>query len=386
MEFNKINFKDKLVFVRVDFNVPLQFKGKGFQLTLSARMEEHAKTIKTLIKKKAKIVLLAHQSKPGKKDFVDLHKHALLLSELIKKPVLFVPDVIGKEAQTAVSNLKAGEVLLLDNVRKIKDEMECPNGKCDKASLIKTYQKVCDYFVLDAFSVAHRSQASVVGFKNKTVYGPVLSNELKHLEKLRKSKNVVLIFGGGKPEDTLKILKKWLQQNRAKKIILCGIPGMLLVSNFYTNKQITNFIESKGYKQLAKEFFEISKKHEIFIPRDVSLEGKIVPIEEIPKNKGEIVDIGPKTINYFSKAIKGEIVLYNGTAGLTDVKEYSVGTTKLLKAITRAKKSYIGGGDTLMILKTNKISQNKFTFVSLSGKAFIQYVSGDELVALKSTK
>ncbi|MCD6227024.1 phosphoglycerate kinase [Candidatus Micrarchaeota archaeon] len=373
--------KDKTVFVRVDFNVPIV---DGWPVQ-TQRMKEHAKTVNLLLKMGAKVVLLAHQGRPGKRDFVHLDKHATVFSKIINRPVRFVSDVVGKRAQHAVLSLRPGEVLLLDNVRMVEDEMKCHDKRCKKSMLVKTYKDICDVFILDAFSVAHRAHASVIGFSDRAIPGPVLLDEVNHLKRLKNAKNVVLVLGGGKPEDTLKIIKKWCSDGRAYAFLLTGVPAVIILSYYFPNRSSIKFIEQKGFESLIKKYVSLSNKCKMFIPRDVNVNGKIINIEDLSNRNVLIKDIGPKTVEYYSQIINRKTVLFNGPAGVYE-EGYVKGTCGLLRAISKAKMSYLGGGDTLEVLKKCRISRNKFTYVSLSGKAFIKYVSGESLPGLRMLK
>ncbi|RLG18584.1 phosphoglycerate kinase, partial [Candidatus Micrarchaeota archaeon] len=156
---DEFNFNGKVALVRFDLNSPVDKKtGK---IEKSARLEAHAKTLKELCRKNAKVVILAHQGRQGGYDFLPLEQHAKNLSEESGVEVKFVPDVAGEEAKKAIEGLKAGGAILLDNVRKLDDETE---GKPAEASIVKALAPLAQVFVLDAFSVAHRAHASVVGF------------------------------------------------------------------------------------------------------------------------------------------------------------------------------------------------------------------------------
>jgi len=207
------NFKGKTVLVRSDLNSEV-IKGK---ISQNERLKSSKKTISELLKKGAKVVVLAHQGRPKKKDFTSLKQHAKLLG------INFVPDIIGKKAVKAIKELKPKQALLLENVRKLKEEFENKNNK-----LVKTLVPLCDYYVNDAFSVCHRKQTSLIQFpkKLKSCIGRTLETELKHLKNLKK--DTIYILGGGKPNDVALLLNK-------KQILLTG--------------DVANIgLQSRGYK------------------------------------------------------------------------------------------------------------------------------------------
>ncbi|GAF99347.1 unnamed protein product, partial [marine sediment metagenome] len=168
------SFKNKRVLVRVDLNSPVVNK----KIKLSERLTEHSKTLKELSGKKAKVVVLAHQGRPNEEDFLSLEQHAKLLNKYVK--IKFVNDTLGKKAINAIKNLRSGEILLLENIRFLKEEFK----PSKENKIVKTLEHLFDIFVNDAFSVSHRSQTSIVGFKNlEKCAGRVMGQELKSLEK-----------------------------------------------------------------------------------------------------------------------------------------------------------------------------------------------------------
>ena len=155
--------KDKTVLLRIDINVPYDEKTR--KVGDSDRLREHAKTIKELSDRGTKLVLLSHQGRKGDPDFVHLDQHAILLSKHVGKEVKFIDDIVGERSKGAIKSLRSGEILLLDNVRFLDDEAEEKTPEEHKNStIVKALSPLADVFVNDAFSAAHRSQASVVGF------------------------------------------------------------------------------------------------------------------------------------------------------------------------------------------------------------------------------
>ncbi|HJZ19064.1 MAG TPA: phosphoglycerate kinase, partial [Candidatus Nanoarchaeia archaeon] len=182
------NIAGKKILLRVDLNSDA-VNGK---IVESPRIEAHSETIKFLQNKKAKIVILAHQGTPGKKDCLSLKQHAKLLNKYVK--IRFVPEVIGKKSWSAISSLKSGEALLLENVRYLKSELE-PSANNDFVNFMKELE--FDFYVNDAFSVCHRNQTSIVSFPKvfPSAIGLVLENELRNVEKLKsKIKNCLFIL------------------------------------------------------------------------------------------------------------------------------------------------------------------------------------------------
>jgi len=170
----------KTVIIRVDINTYYDASSK--KLSDSPRIKAHAKTIKELQEKKAKVVVLAHQGRKGDDDFISLEKHAELLNKYLEKPIEFVDDIVGEKAKKKIRELKEGEGILLDNVRFLEDETkEKSIEEHANSTIVKELAPLANYFVLDGFSVAHRSHASVVGFSTvlPSIAGRVMERELK---------------------------------------------------------------------------------------------------------------------------------------------------------------------------------------------------------------
>ena len=211
------NLQGKKIILRVDLNCDVQ-NGK---IVESERIKEHAKTIKFLQNKRAKIVILAHQGNLGERTCTSLKQHAKFLNKYAK--VKFVPQVIGKKTWLAISQMKNGEAILLENVRFLKDE----SNPSANNSFVKFFKEAgFDYYVNDAFSVSHRNQTSIVSFPKvfPSVIGFVFEEELKHIQKLKsKMKNCLFVLGGAKSRDLMPLLGKGKILSTGKLSLLCLI-------------------------------------------------------------------------------------------------------------------------------------------------------------------
>ncbi|MEM4336362.1 MAG: phosphoglycerate kinase [Candidatus Anstonellales archaeon] len=380
-----VDLKGKVVIKRIDLNSPVS----NGEVLPNPRIREHAKSVRELSDVGAKIVLLSHQGAPGDEDFITLKQHAQLLAEEVGKPVKFVPDVCGEEAKKAIKELKDGEIVLLENVRFVEDEMK--EESVSEAKIVKELSPLADYFILDALSVSHRKHASVVGFGEKlpVLAGRTLIKELEALDKVSKGEDVVFVMGGSKVKDSLKIMKK--QLNGKNKFLLGGV-----IANLFLYAEGNDIGASMGYlitndmMKYVDEVKEIMAKHreEIFLPVDVAVktetgEKEIVKVGE--KIRGEILDIGPETVKKYSKIIKkAKYIVMNGPMGMYEVLDFSFGTEDVLRAITESKGfSLIGGGHTTNALELFGLDESKFGYISLSGKAFLRYLGGEELVGVE---
>jgi len=392
LTLDNFDFSGKTAFVRVDLNCPVD--EKTLAVEKSERIAGHARTVAELSEKGAKVVVLAHQGRKGDYDCISLSQHSLLLGDEAKKPVKFVDDVCGAKAKAAIKSLKAGEILLLDNVRFLDDEAKYKTIEDNaNATIVRELSPLCDVFVLDAFSASHRAQASIVGFCGKPVVaGRVMQHELEALGKLRTpQKPAVFVFGGAKSDDSINIMQQWLSAGKVDYVLTCGVLGELfiLASGRELGKTLVYLKENKitEYLPTAKEML-VKYNGKILFPQDVAIvsggKRKELALFELPSN-GLIVDIGKKTAQaYCEKISLAKTVMMNGPAGIYEKKESEYGTKTLLKAIESSGAfSVMGGGHTLSALGRFKINKKKLGYISLAGKALMEYLSGDELPGVK---
>ena len=409
------NFKNKTILLRVDINSHFDPE-KG--LTKTPRIKAHAKTIKELIEKQAKVVILAHQGRKGEKDFIHLDRHAKLLSEEVGQEIKFINDIIGEKAVKAVKALNPGEALLLDNVRFLEDETakksieEHANSK-----IVKALSPLADYFILDGFSVAHRSHASVVGFTTRlpSIAGRVLEGEVTALSKAlmplpdgfdiigptmilpdlpRLSlKWKIFVLAGAKVDDCVDVMEHLTKERfkKIEKILLGGLLAnlFLLAAGIDIGEASKSILEKKGYLELlpkAKELLK-QKQPEIMLPIDVAFEkeGKRAEAASFPVD-GVIKDIGSETIKEYERIISdAESIVLKGPVGVYEDERFAYGTRRVLEAVAYAKGfSLVGGGDTSTAIETLGIEKEKFSYISLAGGAFIAFLSGKELPGLKA--
>jgi len=411
------DLKGKTTIVRVDINTYYDVSSK--KLSDSPRIRAHAKTIKELQEKGAKVVVLAHQGRKGDEDFISLEKHADLLNRYLERPIEFVEDIVGEKAKKKIKELKDGEAILLDNVRFLDDETkEKSIEEHANSTIVRELAPLANYFVLDGFSVAHRSHASVVGFSTvlPSIAGRVMEKELKAISKAffdfgDKFKIVgnlllhdlprfqlkwdVFILAGAKVDDCLKVMERLATSKNLemKKILLGGLTANLFLhaSNIDINDENRKVLKDMGYLQLedrAKKLLE-NYKNNIILPEDVAMEedGNRVEydVKNIPK-KGLILDVGRKTIDKFKEILKdAKYVIVKGPLGMYERQPFSIGTREILEFLSNLRGfTLIGGGDTSTALELFGIPEEKFSYVSLAGGALIDYLSGKELPGIKA--
>ncbi|MEN9625957.1 MAG: Phosphoglycerate kinase [archaeon] len=366
---------NKTVLLRADLNSEVT-KGK---VIFSERMKAAVATMRELHKKKAKVVVIAHQGRPQDRDFTSMKQHASYLKEYI--PIRFINDLTGKKAQEAIKNLKKGELILLENVRSEKDEFH-PEKKNNK--LVQALAPHADLYVNDAFSVSHRNQTSITAFPKYLPHGVgrLFEQELYSLKKIH-LQNSLFILGGAKPEENLALLKN-------KNILSCGYfcHLCLIAKGYRLGKQ--EDVLKKEIKDFPAVIKHIKKYlHHIQTPIDFAIQEKgkrkEISLEQLPIDK-LLFDIGDRTIEQYTKEItKATSIFYKGPSGLYSDTRFMKGTKELLKAIANSKAfSVIGGGHSNEAIKRSHINKNKFDYISLSGGALIEYLAGKKLPGLEA--
>lgn len=367
-----LDLQGKTVILRVDLNSPIENK----KIVMNDRIKQSADSIKQLQRKKAKVVVISHQGRPGKKDFTSLKQHSKLINKITK--IKFVNDIIGKKAQKEIDNLKQGQAILLENVRTLKQEF---NNKRNNP-FVKILSKKADLYVNDAFSVSHRKQASITGFPKvlPSVIGLNFAKELEALDKI-KSKNALYVLSGSKAEENLKVLEK----NKKSKVLAGGLFGeMCLVSKGYKlGEKDQLFQDEKNNIKKLKKFPNVKNPTDLAI--QVENKRKEISIKQLPTEYISY-DIGKQTIEEFLKEIKkAKVIFVKGPLGVYEKKGFETGTKQVLTAIANSKAyTVLGGGHLTGALDKLKINKNKFNHVSLSGGAFISYISGEKLPGLEA--
>jgi phosphoglycerate kinase len=393
------DLKGKTILLRADLNSPYNREEK--KIEDCERVREHAKTVKFLIEKSAKVVILSHQGRKGDEDFTNLEQHAELLSKHLGQKVKFVDDVVGERALSEIKKLKEGEAILLDNVRFLDEEtQEKSPEEHSKGKLVQTLAPLADFFVQDAFSASHRSHASIVGFSPvlPTIAGKVMEKELKSVEKALEALGInVFILGGAKPEDCLDIME-FLFKNRPEcieKVLACGTVGEIFLAAKGYNLGIPTlkFFEQKGFMKLIPQARRLLENYEleIEIPTDVAVEEngkrKEINLKELPA-ESLILDIGSETIQRYLEIIRNaRTIVVKGPAGVYEKVGFEIGTREILEATADSKAfTLIGGGDTGLAIEKLGIEKEKFSYISLGGGALITYLAGKPMPGIEALK
>jgi len=379
--------KGKKVILRVDLNVPM----KDGSITEVSRIIKILPTIKLLIEKKAKIVILSHIGRPKGKvvNGMSLEPISKKLSDLLNLEVLFNKNQINEKTFAEIDKIPDGSVMMMENIRFYEGEEK------NEDSFSKKISSLGDIYINDAFSCSHRAHSSIKGITKyiPSYCGLQFVEEMNALKKITSkiTRPVTCIIGGSKISTKIKIISNLIKD--FDNIIIVGGMGNAMLKN--TGINIGKSVCDDGYKDLVREILKKSETHDcqIYYPLDVVVSktldgnGTIKEINEVDDDE-MILDIGPKTIASIKNIVEdSNTVLWNGPAGYFENPNFANGTKKILEIIAKKRvkdKIYAvaGGGETVAVInKFNKL--NTFNFVSTAGGAFLEYLEGKELPGIK---
>jgi len=385
----QVELKGKRVFIRVDFNVPLDEKNK---ITDDTRILLSLPTIRFVSEAGGKVILASHLGRPkGKRDpKFSLAPVAKRLSQLLGKKVAFATDCIGEEVQKQIEGLKEGDVILLENLRFHPEEEK------NEEAFSKALAALCDVYVNDAFGTAHRAHASTEGmtrFVKTVAVGFLMMKEVESLEKalVNPEKPYVAILGGAKVSDKIGVI-----QNLLDKVTTLLIGGGMA----YT------FLKAQGFqvgKSLVEEdqiglslslLEEARGKITFFLPSDhvaaermdIQAKRKVVKNDKIPPG-WVCLDIGPETVKTFSKEIQSaKTIVWNGPMGVFELEPFSHGTFAIAKAIANSHTfSIVGGGDSVAAVKQAGVA-DRISHISTGGGASLEFLEGKKLPGIEALR
>ncbi|MGE6231422.1 phosphoglycerate kinase [Paenibacillus chitinolyticus] len=376
-----VEVNGKRVFVRVDFNVPLE----NGQITDDTRIRETLPTIKFLIDKGAKVILASHLGRPKGQVNEDLRLTpvAARLSELLGKPVAKADEAVGEAVQAKVNELKDGDVLLLENVRFY------PGEEKNDPELAKQFAALADLYVNDAFGAAHRAHASTEGIAHQlpAVSGLLMEKELDVLGKALNNpeRPFTAIVGGSKVKDKIDVINKMLEI--ADNILIGG--GLSYTFFKAQGHEIGQSLVDNEKLDLALGFIEKAKKlgKNFLLPVDIVISDdfsanantNIVNIDSIPAD-WEGIDIGPKTRELYADVIKNsKLVVWNGPMGVFEIEPFSHGTRAVAQACADTSAyTVIGGGDSAAAAEKFYLA-DKMDHISTGGGASLEFMEGKVL-------
>jgi phosphoglycerate kinase len=398
-----LNLAQKRVFVRVDYNVPMEERDGKMVINDSTRIKETLPTLRLLIGQGAKIILAAHLGRPkGKREpSMSLRPVAALLSEMLGCPVAFVDDCIGEKVAAAVAALRPGGLLLLENVRYYNEE------EANDPAFAEKLAAVADAYVNDAFGAAHRAHASTEGVARviarrggSCAAGLLMERELRFLgnELEKPGRPFVVILGGAKVSDKIQVIDRLLE--KADTILIGG--AMAYTFLLALGQKIGQSLSEPDKKDVALAALAKAKSRNIqfLLPTDhilatrvdtgkLNKKGKpVIEFQNVRVFSGSDVpdpeaglDIGPQTSRRYAEIIlQAKTILWNGPMGLFEDKRFAAGTLAVAQAVADATakhgaKSIIGGGDSVKALNQSGLA-GKVTFMSTGGGASLEFLEG----------
>ncbi|QQL49496.1 phosphoglycerate kinase [Mucilaginibacter ginkgonis] len=389
---DQVSFSGKKALIRVDFNVPLD---KDFNITDDTRITAALPTIKKILKEGGAVILMSHLGRPkeGPTDKYSLKHIVSHLSDLLGQQVEFADDSIGEEAVSKAKDLKAGEVLLLENLRFYKEEEKGDQAFAEKLS------KLGDVYVNDAFGTAHRAHASTAiiaqFFPEAKYFGYLMASELENAEKIlnHAEKPFTAIMGGAKVSDKIELIEKLLE--KVDNLIIGG--GMAYTFAKAQGGEIGKSLLEADKQDLALELVKKAeaKGVKLYLPVDSIIADdfnnnantRVSSNKEIPAD-WEGLDIGPETVKTFSKVIEeSKTILWNGPMGVFEMESFDKGTKAVAEALVKATDNgaytLIGGGDSAAAVAKFGLS-DQVSYVSTGGGALLEYMEGKELPGVKA--
>jgi phosphoglycerate kinase len=393
----------KVIILRIDINSSVN--PETGEILDNTRIKRHAETVRELSEKKAKIVILAHQSRLGKLDCISLKEHAKIMAEIINIKIDFIPELYNQKVIDSIKKLKNGDILMLENVRFDEEENELntfENNTFEKQAnckMVATLSPLADLFVNDAFAAAHRCQPSLVGFAEKlpAVAGRVMQRELDFLGKAIVSgpQPRIAILGGSKAADSVSISEYFLKKG-VDYILTGGVVAniFLLATGHDIGEPSKDFIKKNipNYETIISQAKYLVKEYgnQIIYPKDVALNnnGKRIgiSIESLP-TEYPIHDIGLDTlVKYIGYINKAGTIIANGPMGVFEDAEFSIGTREVFNSISNnPNMTVVGGGETAMAFNQMGLS-SKIKHVSTGGGACIAFMADETMPALEAMR
>ena len=397
-----VNVSGKRVLFRPDINSPIDKQGR---IVNTNRLEKTVPTLKYLADGGAKIAIIAHQGDTlDYQNLISMREHAEILSKLSGVRVAYLDDVAGDAAIEAVRNLKAGEAVLLGNLRYLTEEVSTfeKDVKLTADEMLSTYLVrrlggLFDVYVNDAFSAAHRKAPSMVAFQKlmPSYAGPLFFKEYEALWKVLNgaAKPVVFVLGGAKISDAFGMMGKVLKDGVADKILATGVTGvvMQLARGVRMGAKYEKWLKDRDLSVFVDEARELLKDYadKFVLPTDFAVEenGKRreVDLNELPLDDKMFSDIGEKSILAFEDEIKkAGTIFVNGPAGVYENDIFAEGTSRVWKAVAAAEGySVIGGGDTVSAA-ARFVDLNDVDYVCTAGGAMVRFLSGKRLPLIEA--
>lgn len=418
VQIDSYSFAGKKVIIRVDFNVPLN--KQTFEVTDDTRIRGALKTIKKVLNEGGSAILMSHLGRPdGKPQEKYSLKHVVAsIEKNLGQKIKFAPDCMGDETKKIASGLKAGEVLLLENLRFYEEEEGKPYSlpedatdeqkkaakakvKDSQKNFVKQLASYANCYVNDAFGTAHRAHASTAliaeQFPGNSMFGYLIESELKAMDKVLKQadKPFTAIMGGAKVSDKILLIENLL--NRVDNLIIGG--GMTYTFIKAQGGEIGKSLCENDKLELALELLKKAKEKgvKVYLPVDAinadafdaNANTKPSAIDKTPDGWMGL-DIGNESIKTLSKVIESsKTILWNGPMGVFEMEKFAAGTSAIATAVAKATEkgaySLVGGGDSVAAVNKMKLA-DKISYVSTGGGAMLEYMEGKELPGIKTIR
>ncbi len=390
------DLEGKRIYLRVDINSPINpISGEVMGLS---RFMSHLETIREL--SNSKLVIVGHQSRPGKEDFTSLRTHAEQLEKLTGRPIKFLDSLFGSEARNSIRKMENGEIIMLENTRFYSEETAIDPMEADLAEsthFVKNLSELFDYYVIDAFPTIHRAQTSLVGFRRikPNLAGRLIEREVSMIDKFTFGNDhpKLAILAGAKIDDSINVSSSFLKNGTVDRIIAGGVVAnaFLWARGMDIGKKNREFImkNNKNHGEIIEQCRKILDKYsyKIMLPDDFVLNpmGKTITMREKVPDDQILADIGLNSVARFVDEIRNSRAIFlNGPMGMYEIEEYSVGTREILEAVADSNGLTIaGGGHTLNALEKLRL-MDRISHASTGGGALISYLSGERMPVLQA--
>ena len=396
--YKDVDLTGKKVLMRVDINSNIDVE--KMEIRDSPRIRALVPALNDYFKDSA-VIILAHQSRPGRDDFTDLDIHAKEIEKYLGRPVKFVKDIFGEQAVNAIKELKPGEVLVLNNVRKWEPETKSYKdfSEAENTEMVKTLFPLVDYVIVDAFGAAHRAHVSIIGWP-KMLAGPITDKELDALKKIMDvpDKPMAMLIGGAKAIDKFKAMKYNFDNEKLDYALCSGLTAILIFEALGKNmgepnhKIIAEDLEEN--KDLIKDTYE-KYKDKIILPEDLIIDDngtrKVIGIDEAATYNTTTGDIGPITSGQFKDIImKCKTIVANGPPGIFEQEVFRKATNEMVEAMVKVTKekgalTIIGGGEMGAAASMAGLADD-VSFISTAGGAMLEILSGKDLPMIRALR
>ena len=398
LSLDDVRLSGKRVLFRVDVNSPLHPETGAF--LDDSRLRGIVPTLRAL--SDAKVVIISHQSRPGKSDFTNMSGHAERMVRILGRPVRFIPDVCGEVALEAIRSMINGEIIFLDNVRMHPEEMALSRATPEelaKSQIVATLAPEFDAYVTDAFAAAHRNSPSLSGFAEELpcFAGRLMEREISALglAVTDPPRPYVVILGGAKADDSLRVAINLIERDVVDTVAFVGVVGnmMLWASGIDIGEGNQDFIRNTlgdSFEETWSAARHLLTDHEklLFLPSDVAVErdGERIPmtVEELP-TEDPIYDIGLETLMQLRPLLlDANCILWNGPASYFEKPQFAFGTIEILNICTEsAALTIVGGGHTSALVSSRGVS-DKISHNSTGGGACLTMLSGARMPVIEA--